>query len=294
MSTTLKHSRPFTSMAPLTWVEIDLKALEHNWLQLKKLATSNMAYNAGIMPVIKADAYGHGVLPVAQVLSDNGCKFFGVSNVQEGVALREAGFKQRILLFESTLPEDAEAIIEHKLTPTVCNLDLAHRLDDVAKSQEIPIHIKIDTGMGRLGIAEEETISFVKEIQNKFKSLRLEGIYTHFPLADTDRTFTFAQMRRFRDIVFALENHFISFTFVHAGNSMGLGNYKSELLNLGRPGLMLYGLYPSEQLKTKIHLNPVMSVKSRIIFVKTIKKAMGLVMAIRLKQKRIRLLQSFL
>jgi alanine racemase len=262
---------------PLSWIHIDLKALEHNWQQLTKLATSNMSHSAGIMPVIKADAYGHGMVSVAKVLNDHSCRFLGVSNVQEGQALREAGFKQKILIFESTLPTDAVTIIEHDLVPTVCNLDLAHRLNEVAKglNLEVPIHIKVDTGMGRLGVAEDEALNFVKDIREHCKNLKLEGIYTHFPLADTDQNFTFAQMRRFRDIVFSLENNFFNFTYVHAGNSMGLGNYKSDLFNLARPGLMLYGLYPLAELKTKIHLKPVMSVKSRIIFVKTIKKGQG-------------------
>ena len=168
MSATLKHLDQTTSLEPLTWAQIDLKAFEHNWIQLKKLATSNMAYNAGIMPVIKADAYGHGMIPTAQVLSNAGCKFFGVSNPQEGTSLREAGFKQKILLFESTLPQDAATILQQQLTPTVCSLDLASKLDEVAKSLnvEVPIHIKIDTGMGRLGVSEEDALNFVKEIQN--------------------------------------------------------------------------------------------------------------------------------
>ena len=278
MSTTAKHLDQTTALHPLSWAHIDLKALEHNWVQLTKLAAANMAYNAGIMSVVKADAYGHGLIPIAQILSDNGCKFFGVSNVQEGLALREAGFKQKILLFESTLPQEAHAIARENLTATVCTLDLAQQLDEVGSSlgQEIPVHIKIDTGMGRLGISEEDALSFCQEIGQKYKFLKLEGIYTHFPLADTDRDFTFAQMRRFRDIVFALENHFISFSYVHAGNSMGLGDYKSELFNLARPGLMLYGLYPSVDLKTKIALKAVMSVKSRIIFVKIIRKGQGI------------------
>jgi alanine racemase len=266
-----------SAIGPLSWVSIDLKALEHNWNQLNKLASSNMAHQSGVMPVIKADAYGHGMIPVAKVLSEHGCKFFGVSNVLEGISLREAGLKQQVLLFESTLPSDAQAIIHHQLTPTVCNLDLAQKLDEIAKAKnlEFPIHIKIDTGMGRLGIAEDEAVKFVKDIQTKYKNLKLEGVYTHFPVADTDRDYTFAQMRRFRDIIFCLENNFISFTYVHAGNSMGLGDYKSELFNLARPGLMLYGLYPCPELKTKINLKPVMSVKSKVIFVKTIKKGQG-------------------
>jgi len=261
-----------------TWIDIDRGALAHNWDQLTKLAASNMAHQAGIIPVIKADAYGHGMLEVAKVLSAKGCHFFGVSNVHEGIALREAGFKQRILLFESTLPQEAKDIVHYQLTPTVCHLDLAKELHDAASALKVslPVHIKIDTGMGRLGVDEAGSLSFVKEMMVKYPSLILEGIYTHFPLADSDREFTFAQMRRFRDIVYGLENNFITFTYVHAGNSMGLGDYKSELFNLARPGLMLYGLYPAEELKSRIHLKPVMSIKSKILFVKTIRKGQGI------------------
>lgn len=260
-----------------TWIDIDLKALEHNWAELNKLAASNMAHKSGIIPVIKADAYGHGMLEVARVLAGQGCSYFGVSNTEEAVILREAGIKGQILLFESTLAQDAKDIVAYQLTPTVCNLELAHQLSKEAsvKGVEVPIHIKIDTGMGRLGVAEGEALDLVKEIRRSCPNLVFEGIYTHFPMADCDRDFTFAQMRRFRDIVYMLENQFITFKYVHAGNSMGLGDYKSELFNLARPGLMLYGLYPTEELKAKIRLKPVMSIRSKVLFVKTIKKGQG-------------------
>ena len=260
------------------WAEIDLEALVHNYVQLQKLATKNMTKNAGIMPVIKADAYGHGMLEIANVLSQQKCNFFGVSNAHEGISLRQAGHKQKILLFESTLPEDANMIVAHGLTPTVGSLEFAQALNREAKASntQLPIHIKIDTGMGRLGIDEDDVERFVEEIRKKYTQLELEGVYTHFPLADSDREFTFSQMRRFRDIVFKLENYFITFKYVHAGNSMGLGDYKSELFNLARPGLMLYGSYPSEELKKKVSLKPVMSVKTRILFIKMIKKGHGI------------------
>lgn len=260
------------------WAEIDTKAMAYNYVQLKKLAARNMSKNAGIMPVIKADAYGHGMLESAKVLMEQGCTFLGVSNVEEGMALRQAGYTHAILLFESTMLEDAGLIVEHNLTPTVGSLEFAKALNEQAKNIQKPlsIHIKIDTGMGRLGIDEEDVEAFVEAIRKTYTHLVLEGIYTHFPLADSDRDFTFGQMRRFRDIVFKLENHFITFKYVHAGNSMGLGDYKSELFNLARPGLMLYGSYPSEELKDKISLKPVMSVKTKILYIKLIKKGQGI------------------
>ena len=237
-----------------------------------------MSHSLGIMPVIKADAYGHGMQQVAECLSECGCKYLGVSNVSEGVALRAAEFKQKILLFESTLASEVKDIVEYKLTPTVCALEMAHALDHAAHQAgiQIPVHIKIDTGMGRLGVNEDQALDFVETLRKQCPNLVLEGIYTHFPVADSDRDFTLAQMRRFRDIVYSLENQFITFSYVHAGNSMGLGDYKSDLFNLARPGIMLYGIYPLEELKKKVILKPVMSVKARIIFVQTIAKGRGI------------------
>src|SRR3989338_4955564 len=274
---TVKDQQSATTSEHWTWVEIDLNAMAANFAELKKLAAKNMAYNAGLIPVIKADAYGHGMLATAQCLDAQGCPLFAVSNVSEGIALRRAGFKQKVLLFESTLPQDAAAIVENQLTPTVCTPELAQAIDAqaIAVGVQVPVHIKVDTGMGRLGVDEEDALAFVQKLRDDHPRLVLEGLYTHFPLAETDREFTFGQMRRFRDIVYAMENQFITFTYVHAGNSMGLGDYKSELFNLARPGLMLYGLYPSEELKKKVALHPVMAVKTRIIFVKTIAKGRG-------------------
>jgi len=263
---------------PPTWCEVDLKALAYNFEQLQKLAAKNMLHPSGIMPVIKADAYGHGMLQVAGCLSECGCKYLGVSNATEGMALRVAEFKQKVLLFESTLASEAKDIVEYKLTPTVCDLEMAHALDQKASAAgtSLAVHIKIDTGMGRLGVNETQALGFMQTLRAQCPHLVLEGIYTHFPVADSDRDFTLGQMRRFRDIVYSLENQLITFLYVHAGNSMGLGDYKSDLFNLARPGIMLYGIYPLEDLKKKVHLKPVMSVAARIIFVQTIAKGRGI------------------
>ena len=176
------------------------------------------------------------------------------------------------------MASEARDIVEYKLTPTVCALEMGHALDHCAHKAgiQIPVHIKIDTGMGRLGVNEDQALDYVETLRQQCPNLVLEGIYTHLPVADTDRDFTLGQMRRFRDMVYALENQFITFTYVHAGNSMGLGDYKSELFNLARPGIMLYGVYPLEDLKEKVHVEPVMSVKSRIIYVLTVPKGRGI------------------
>ncbi len=267
-----------TVIHPPAWCEVDLKALAQNFEHLQKLAAKNMMHSLGVMPVIKADAYGHGMLQVAECLNTCGCQYIGVSNVAEGLTLRAAGFKQKILLFESTFVLEAKDIIEYQLTPTICALEMAHALDQAAHQAgiQLPVHVKIDTGMGRLGVSEERALSFIEAVRQECPNLLLEGIYTHLPVADTDRDFTLGQMRRFRDIVYSLENRSITFSYVHAGNSMGLGDYKSELFNLARPGIMLYGIYPLEELKSKIHLKPVLSIKTRLIYVQTIAKGRGI------------------
>lgn len=267
-----------TVIAPLTWAEIDLNAVAHNYEQLKKLSTRQMKHAVGIMPVIKSDAYGHGMIQVAKALQDIGCKYLGVSNVSEGVTLRASGFVGKILLFESTIPRDAKDIIDNGLTPTVCSLDMAHALDTYARQlhKMIGIHVKIDTGMGRLGVPEAQAIKHIKDLRSQCGHLEVEGIYTHFPVADSDRDYTLEQMRRFRDIIYTLENNHITCPYVHAGNSLGLGDYKSDLFNLARPGILLYGIYPSADMKTKINLKPVMTVKTKIIFVQTIPKGQGI------------------
>jgi alanine racemase len=267
-----------TVIRPPTWCEMDLKALAHNFAELQDLARKNMAHSIGIMPVIKADAYGHGMMQIAECLRECKCKYLGVSNVGEGLSLRALGFQQKILLFESTTAFEAGDIVEYNLTPTVIDMEMGHALDHCARKAgtQIPVHIKIDTGMGRLGVNEDQAMDFIQALRTECPHLVLEGIYTHLPLADTDRDFTISQMRRFRDMVYSLENQFITFSYVHAGNSMGLGDYKSELFNLARPGIMLYGVYPLEDLKKKVHLKPVMSVKARIIFVQTIAKGRGI------------------
>ncbi|MDE2027963.1 MAG: alanine racemase [Candidatus Omnitrophica bacterium] len=264
---------------PPVWCELNLPALGHNFQELQKLSAKHMSHARGIMPVIKADAYGHGMMQVAEALNNAGCKYWTVSNTGEGVSLRAMGFKeQKILLIESTLTLEAKEIVAYNLTPTVCNIEMAQALDYWAAEagKQVPVHIKVDTGMGRLGVTEEEALDFVETVRRECPHLILEGIYTHLPLADTDRDFTVAQMRRFRDIVFALENQDLTFTYVHASNSMGLGDYKSELFNLARPGIMLYGIYPREDLKEKVHLKPVMSIKARILFVQPIAKGRGI------------------
>jgi alanine racemase len=252
----------------LTWAEIDLNAIRHNFRVLRKLAGK-----AKILAVIKADAYGHGMIPVAKVLVREKVDFIGLSNLTEGIALRKAGIKTPVLLFETTLAEQAKGIVDYSLTPTVCTYELAAALNRRARKRGrvVDIHVKVDTGMGRLGIWHEEAIDFIKRL-SRLRNVRIQGICTHFPSADTDRAFTRKQIQHLAKIILQLREKGLAIPYVHAANSMGLAGYPNKLLNLSRPGLMLYGLYPHPGLKKKIALRPAMSVHSRIVFLKRIEK----------------------
>jgi len=270
----------------LTWAEIDLGAVKHNLKQIVKLTKKNKFYfptrprakrNSKnietIMAVIKADAYGHGMDNIALLLDREGVGLFGVSDIKEGVALRNIGIKKPILVFESTLESQAKKIIDYQLMPAVCTNDLARSLNQYAqrKKRRVDIHIKVDTGMGRLGIWHEEAYDFIKKV-GMYDHLRIMGIFTHFPAADTDRSFTKKQLQYLYDLVTRLDRSGLIVPFIHAANSMGLAGYQTHIVNLTRPGLMLYGLYPHQSLRRKILLKPVLNVRSRVIFLKTIKK----------------------
>ena len=252
----------------LTWAQIDRKALVHNIRAIKRLAKEK-----GILAIIKADAYGHGMVETAECLVHEKVNYFGVSDVREGIRLRKAGIKAPILLLENTLPSMASLVVDHRLTATVCNKELAFVLHQEAKRKRrrVPIHIKIDTGMGRFGIWHTEAYEFIQMLR-PLKGLDIEGIYTHFPSADTDLIFTQHQIDLFERIILYLRSDDLRISYIHAGNSASLSGYRDRVLNLVRPGIMLYGLYPHERLRSLISLKPAMRVHSQVIFLKTIEK----------------------
>lgn len=277
------------------WVEIDLKAIRHNYRETKKLAqkqfaqglppelSSRKAQHPQILAVVKADAYGHGMLKTVSVLNQLGVGFLGVSDVAEGILLRKHGVKKPILLFESTLPSCVKEVIDYHLTPSVCTLTLAKALNTYAQSvkRKVQVHVKVDTGMGRLGVLCEEAKDFITQIM-RLPFLSVRGIYTHFPVADINPDFTKKQINQLYHLVKTLDKKSDIIPYIHAANSVGLAGYlcpkgyKTRILNLVRPGLMLYGLYPAPKLKRKIPLRPVMSVKARIIFLKKIPQGAGI------------------
>lgn len=249
------------------WAEIDLAALRYNFAQIKKCVGKKVK----IMAIVKQAAYGHGLIPVAKQLSKLKADFFGVESIEEAVNLRAKKIKEPILILTAVLPEYAAAFIKYNLRPTVVNFDFAKALNREALQQnkKVPIHIKIDTGMGRLGLCPKEALGLVKQIKG-LKNLYCEGIYTHFPAADSDKRFTKSQVAIFKSFIKDAKDIGINFKYKHCANSAALFNLPETHFNMVRPGLALYGIKPS--LNLKISLKPALTLKSKIVFVKPMVK----------------------
>lgn len=256
-----------------TWAEINLENLAFNFKEVKKFIDEDIEY----MAVVKADAYGHGAGECAKKLESAGIDWFGVALPEEGVELRENGVSKPILCLGSFWKGQEKLLFDNNLTPVIYRIDLAKTLDEFAESikQIINIHIKVDTGMGRIGIRFDEIADFISELKN-FKNLRTEGIMTHLAAADdlSENEFTSGQIEKFNCAVKMFENAGFSFKYKDVANSPGAIAHAQSRKNLVRLGGILYGLGDDVLPKEidKPLLKPVMSVYSRIAHIKNVPK----------------------
>lgn len=242
---------------------IDIAAMRHNLRVIKKSAG-----NAKVMAVVKADAYGHGAVEVVKALNKEGVEHFGVALVEEGIKLRKAGVKDRIYILSGITKGQEEEIIRNKFIPLITDIPSAERFSLAGKKFGMPveIHLKIDTGMGRLGFLPWEAESFFKRLR-AIKNLNVAGISSHFAdLADGDRSFANEQLRIFNSVIAEGIRHGFAFKYIHIANSAGIFLLPESHFNLVRPGIALYGYPPCSDFKEK--LKPVMELKTKIIFVK--------------------------
>ncbi len=254
-----------------TWAEINLKSLAYNLNQIKKALSAKTK----ILATIKADGYGHGLIPVARKLTACKVDYFGVASIDEGIKLRAAGIKDPILILGLIFKDDAGILFRYKLTPTICSYGQALKLDRFGRrlGQRIKVHIKVDTGMARIGVAWQEAKKLICQIF-RLKFVEIEGLFTHFALADIDKKFTEYQISLLNKLCFQLEIEGLHIPLIHAANSMGLLAFRNSHFNMVRPGLVLYGLYPKQALKIK--LKPVLSLKTKVIYVKRVFKGCGI------------------
>ncbi|MBI4437026.1 MAG: alanine racemase [Candidatus Omnitrophica bacterium] len=251
-----------------TWIEIDHDAIAQNYDLLRK----RLHPKTKLLVPIKANAYGHGAFEVARALEAKGVAFFGVSSIDEAVALRQKGIRSPLLILNAILKEEIPAVFEHDLTQTVCSEEFALRLNQEAirRKKRIPVHLKIDTGMGRLGVWYEEALAFARFVRG-CEHLFMEGLYTHLADADgSDPKATRAQMRRFKELIQVLREEELLPPFVHLANSAAVLHFPESHFNLVRPGLAIYGIHPFYEKRGRLTptLKPALTLKTRIVYLK--------------------------
>jgi len=247
-----------------TWAEIDLRAIAHNYKAVRKIAGKSTR----MMVVVKANAYGHGTVEVSRVLEGLGVDYLGVATTDEAMRLRDHGIKTPILILGHVLPSEVRASIEHDITLTLCSNELVGVIKEAASlDKKAKVHIKIDTGMGRIGVWHEEALNFIKNLAEE-KDIAIEGIYTHFSSAGRDDFFTAYQMESFENLLSKLEGFDIRIPLRHAANSIATVDFERSRQNLVRPGLIIYGMYPKHTFPKLIKLKPALSLKTRIVFLK--------------------------
>lgn len=261
-----------------TWVQIDLDVLCENYNKIRKAVRPG----AEIMAVIKADAYGHGVEFTARELDKAGADRFAVSNLEEALQVRKTGIEKPILILGYTPPEYTRQLAFNNISQAVFNFDYAKRLSEnaVKNGVEVAVHIKIDTGMTRIGFIYQDNIrdgSAVDEVEAacRLSGLYNEGIFTHFAKADEGErgeAYTRLQFELFTDIIKRLQKRGVDFELHHCCNSAATVCYPEMQLDTVRPGIILYGLQPSSAQQIKLDLKPVMELKTVVSMVKDVQK----------------------
>ena len=257
------------------WVEVDLEKIKYNFKKIKE----NVSRETLIMAVVKANAYGHGVIPVVKKLITAGCDRLAVALPEEGKQIREAGFDQiPIHILGEVLPHQISMLFDNNLIPTISKLKTIKEINSIAKKKELKkkVHIKIDTGMGRIGIFPKDVLEFINEIKN-LSNIQIEGLMTHFANADEkDKEYTRKQWNEFVNIISLLENNNIKIPLKHVANSATIMDLPEMELDMVRPGIMLYGLNPSSEINSNLKLKSALSWKARIMYLKEVSAGSGI------------------
>ena len=251
--------------------DIDLDAVQFNFDQMSK----NIPQGTKIMAVVKTDAYGHGAVPLASFMEP--CEKlwgFATATVDEAVELRQAGIKKPILILGYTFPECYTHIVKNEIRQTIFTLDMAKALSNeaVRQNKKAYIHIKLDTGMGRIGYQTAKEAAADAEKISKLPMLEIEGVFTHFANADaSSQENTLRQLEKFDEMIEAMEAVGVTFSLKHCANSAGIIELTERKFDLVRAGIISYGLWPSDEVKKDVvQLKPILSLKSHVVYVKEV------------------------
>ncbi len=254
-----------------TVAEIDLACIARNIQAIRK----TVGPDCEILGVVKADAYGHGAIPVARTALNNGASWLGVALVEEGITLRKSGIIAPILVLAQLFPAQAQAALRYNLSCATATYEFAEALSNAAvkEGKKAKCHVKVDTGMGRIGLHPNQIVNFVKHIA-MLPNIEIEGIFTHLATAeDEDRSFLYHQLSLFNDAIEALRHNGIEAQYYHAANSVAAVTIPEARFDIVRPGIFMYGLTPlygecAKRIRTELDIAPALSLKTRAAFVK--------------------------
>ncbi|BCJ87217.1 alanine racemase [Effusibacillus dendaii] len=257
-----------------TWAEINLSNIAHNVQEFRRVLPSTTR----ILAAVKGDGYGHGAIPVAKQAIASGVDYLAVASVEEAIPLREAGIEEPILILGYTPPEAAEQVIRWNLTQTVFQNDLVDALEAAAKrtGTKARVHVKIDTGMGRIGLQAEEAIGFIRDLARR-EWIELEGVFSHLATADDpDPRYVRSQFSRWERLLQELDDHLIQIPLRHLANSAAAIKFPEMAYDMVRIGISLYGLYPGKQVdRSLIDLRQAMQFVTKIVHLKMLPRGAG-------------------
>jgi alanine racemase len=269
MSKNLNH--PIISVDEVvrpTRVEVDLKILEENFQKIKEYVKPAM-----VMPILKANAYGHGLVRVAQLYEDLNADYLGVAVVEEGILLREMGIKMPILVLGGVWGNQVPLFLKHNLAITASSIDKLKQIDDTAEQMKTKaiVHLKIDTGMERIGVHYYNAEKFL-ELAYNCKNIYVDGVYSHLANSESDDlSHTKLQLERFNEVLIFFEKHSIKTPIRHIANSGAILQMPEANLDMVRPGITLYGVYPSKKVKKSFEVKPALTWKSIVVYFKVVK-----------------------
>ena len=249
-----------------TWIEINLDSVKQNIKNIKNCIDKQ----AKIMGVVKGNAYGHDSVEVSKTLIEQGVEQLAVARIEEAIVLRKNSINVPILVLSVALKEQLRLYLDYNVMPTISNIETAKEFNEIASRyrKKLKVHLKIETGMGRLGIMPEVALYSLKKIKT-MDNIDVQGIYTHFSTADEDnKEYTNYQFNNFRNVMDQMKKNNINIPFFHVANSGTILDLPNMWLDIIRPGCIIYGLYPSNEVSKTIQLYPALSFKSRIAFIK--------------------------
>lgn len=258
----------FTNLRPV-WAEIDLDKLAHNMREIRRVSKSEK-----IIAVVKADAYGHGALDVAPVLLQNGADILAVAVITEAVELRRSGLECPIIVLGFTPPDLINDLLRYEIEQAVYSYEFAKELSKIAQKENkiAKIHIVVDTGMARIGYLPSD--DSVEEVCNicKLPNIAIEGMFSHFSSSDEkDKTYTYMQVKKYNDFCEKLKAKNVNIKMRHTANSAAIIDLPETHYEAVRPGIIIYGYYPSEEVnRESINLKPVMTLKANVVHIKTL------------------------